>query len=294
MINPRRSFLKQAGLLSAGIFLAPSCVLNEPGKSKNALGLQLYTLREVIDKDVKGVISKVAKAGYKEVETYGFSPEQGFFGMQPKAFKALLDENSLTAPSGHFDFDSYLNGKENILDAYVEGASILGLRYITCPYLSDSLRTTADDYKRVAEKLNRAGEIVKKANLQLAYHNHDFEFKSFDGVTGFDILLGETDPDNLKFEIDLYWAVRAKQDLKALFSSNQGRFVMWHVKDMDKMKPELNTEIGSGSIDYKEIFSLSAMSGVKHYFVEQENFTSIDPFDSITKSAHFINDNLFS
>jgi sugar phosphate isomerase/epimerase len=290
----RRNFLQQAGLISAGLIIAPSCVLSETTKSKKKLGLQLYTLREVIGKDLKGVISKVAAAGYQEVETYGFSKENGFWGLKPKEFKQLLGDNGLTAPSGHYGFDDYLQGKEDILDAYIEAATGLGQEYITVPYLGEPLRRSADDYKKIAAKLNVAAEKIKKANLQLAYHNHDFEFVSHNGTSGYDIFIKETDPSLLKFEIDLYWAARAKQDINALFSQNKGRFVMWHVKDMDKTKPELNTEVGSGSINYKEIFALAKTAGVKHYFVEQENFTSIDPFVSIGKSADYVTKNLLS
>jgi sugar phosphate isomerase/epimerase len=293
-MNSRRTFLVQAGVLSAGIFLLPSCVASDEKKSKHKLGLQLYTLRDVINSDVKGVIAKVAEAGYQEVETYGYSADKRIFGMEVKAFKEILDANNLTTPSGHFGFDEYLEGKEDLLNNYIEAATILGHEYITVPYLGEQLRKDADSYKRLAEKLNKAGEITKKSNIQLAYHNHDFEFTSFDGVTGYDILLKETNPSNLKFEIDLYWAERAKQDIKSMFSNNKGRFVMWHVKDMDKSKPELNTEIGNGSINYKELFAQADVAGVKHYFVEQENFTDIDPFVSIQKSAEYVNKNLFS
>jgi len=293
-MNSRRSFLVQAGLLSAGILLAPSCMINGDKKTKHKLGLQLYSLRDIINSDVKGTIAKVAQAGYAEVETYGYSPDNGIFGMDVKAFREILEANNLTAPSGHYGFDEYLQGKEDLLENYIQTATTLGHQYITVPYLGEELRSDADSYKRLSEKLNKAGELTKKSNIQLAYHNHDFEFQSFDGVTGYEILLKETDPSNLKFEIDLYWAARAKQDIKAMFASNEGRFVMWHVKDMDKGKPELNTEIGNGSINYKEIFADAETSGVKHYFVEQENFTDIDPFVSIQKSAEYVNNNLFS
>ena len=293
-MNSRRSFLAQVGILSAGVLLAPSCMVNNDKKAQQKLGLQLYSLRDVIGADVKGTIAKVAQAGYGEVEVYGYSPENGLFGMDVKAFREILDANNLTSPSGHYGFDEYLQGKEDILQRYIEAAEALGHEYITVPYLGEDLRRDADSYQRLSEKLNKAAEITRKSNIQLAYHNHNFEFQSFGNLTGYDILLSETDSANLKFEIDLYWAARAKQNIKSLFTDNKGRFVMWHVKDMDKGKPELNTEIGNGSINYKEIFADAEPAGVKHYFVEQENFTDIDPFVSIQKSADYVKNNLFS
>lgn len=290
----RRDFLQQAAMVSAALVVAPSCVLSSSEKGGKKVGLQLYTLREIIDKDPQGVISKVAAAGYKEVETYGYLKESGFWGMKPKEFKQFLSSKGLTSPSGHYGFDEYIEGKEDILNVYLEAVTELGQDYLTVPYLNEPLRKNADDYKKVAEKLNKAGEAAKKANVTLAYHNHDFEFMPQGDTTGYEILAKETDPDLLKFEVDLYWAVRAKQDVASLFSAHKHRCVMWHVKDMDKAKPELNTEIGNGSIDYKSIFALSKEAGVKHYFVEQENFTNIDPFASIRKSADYVTKNLLS
>jgi sugar phosphate isomerase/epimerase len=314
-MNKRRSFLRHAGLLSAGVFLTPaiiSCSSNtetqeettadtatETGAgaatASTALGLQLYSLRDQISKDVKGVIAKVAEAGYKKVETYGYSKENGFFGLQASAFSDLLKSHNLTTPSGHYGLDDFIaSGNTDMLNAYIEAANATGQTYITVPYLGDKLRTSADDYKNVAAKLNQAAEICQKSNLKLAYHNHDFEFKQFGNTTGYDILLQETDPELVKFEIDLYWAYRAEKDPAAMMEQHPGRFVMWHVKDMDKNDPKLNTEIGSGSIDYKSLFD-KAHASAEHIFVEQENFAAnMDPYQSIKQSHDYIANTLLS
>ncbi|AKD02071.1 sugar phosphate isomerase/epimerase [Pontibacter korlensis] len=287
-MTTRRNFLQQASLLTAGVLLVPSCVM---AKANQNVGIQLYTLREQLPKDVQGVIGKVAKAGYKEVETYGYSKENGFWGLTPKEFSQLLKKNKLTTPSGHFGFDAYISGKDEDLQSYIEAAKAVDMKYIIVPYLGENLRQTAGDYRHVAQRLSKAAEECNAAGLTLAYHNHDFEFKNLGDTTGYDILLSETDPNLVKFELDLYWVVRAGLDPVKLFKENEGRFELWHVKDMDKSTPTINTEVGSGSINFKEIFNNAKVAGVKHILVEQENFSK-DPFQSITQSYTYVKENL--
>lgn len=318
-MNKRRSFLQQLGMLSAGLVLAPAMVsCNSENKSAadttaaeepatgsatasakpviTSIGLQLYSLREQLPADPKGVITKVAKAGYTDVETYGYSKKDGFWGLDPKALKAHLQENGLTSSSGHYGLDGYLGkSNEDELQTNIDAAVALGQTYLTIPHLGDALRKTGDDYRALAQRMNQAGEVCKKAGLQLAYHNHAFEFEPQGDTTGYDILLKETDPELVKFEADLYWVIRAGKDPLAMFAQYPGRFVLWHVKDMDKNDQKLNTEIGSGSINFKEIFDQAKISGVDRIFVEQENFASgMDPFQSISQSYDYIKNTLMS
>ncbi|MHC2991376.1 hypothetical protein OB13_07200 [Pontibacter sp. HJ8] len=315
----RRSFLQQLGLLSAGVVLTPAMIScsssDQPTDGTttvgdatadttttttaasaviDTIGIQLYSLREVISSDVNGVIGKVAKAGYQDVETYGYSKDRGFWGLEPKAFRELLNTNGLISSSGHYDFGQYMaTGNTDAVKTYIEAGKEVGQDYITVPYLGEEVRGSADAYKAIAEKLNKAGELCKASNLKLAYHNHDFEFKQFGDTTGYDILLKETDPSLVSFEADLYWFVRGGRVPVDYFKQHAGRFVMWHVKDMDKNSPELNTEIGSGSINYKEIFDQAKLSGVERVFVEQENFAaSMDPFQSIAQSYDYVKNTL--
>ena len=164
--------------------------------------------------------------------------------------------------------------------------------YLVIPWLHTEKRQNLDDYKRIAARLNTAGELCKKAGLQLAYHNHDFEFKSYDGTTGFDVFSKETDADLVKWELDLYWVVFAGLDPINLFNQHKGRVPLWHVKDMDKVKREQNTEIGNGSIDYKRIFKAAGVAGMKHFYVEQENNYVPEPIGSIQSSIKYIKANL--
>ena len=286
-MNSRRTFIKQVGLATAGAALIPYYACS-PAKAQ-AIGIQLYTLREVLPKDVKGVIKKVAEAGYKKVETYGYTAETGYWGMDAKAFKNLLDENGLKAPSGHFGLDSYIkSGNLDEIKPLIAGAVALNMKYFTCPWLDPTLRTKLDDYKLLAERLNEAAKLCKESGLEMAYHNHDFEFLKYGDTTGYDVLLSETDKSMVQFEMDLYWVVRSGNDPVAMFEKHPGRFVMWHVKDMDKVDNTINTEVGNGTIDFKEIHKHAAKAGLKHLIVEQENF-AIDPFESIKKSFDYVN-----
>ena len=288
-MNSRRTFLKQAGIAAAGALIIPSYACSAPNK---IIGLQLYSLRLQLPKDVKGTIEKVAQAGYKEVETYGYSVKDKFWGLDPKSFKSLLKDNGLTAPSGHYGMDKFItDGNQDELKSYIEAAKIIDSEFITVPYLGDSLRKTPDDYKKVAARLNEAATLCKASGLKLAYHNHNFEFEKHGDVTGYEIMLKETDPKLVQFELDLYWVVRSGNDPAKLFAEHPGRFPMWHVKDMDKANNTINTEVGSGTINFKDIYSHAKEAGLKHFIVEQENF-SLDPYVSIKQSADYIKKNI--
>ncbi|RZK63330.1 MAG: sugar phosphate isomerase/epimerase, partial [Pedobacter sp.] len=279
----RKSFIINSCLAIATVILAPSigCVAQ-----KKAVGLQLYSLRAELPKDVKGTIEKVAKAGFTEVELYGFSIKDQFWGMNPIEFKKLLDANGLKAPSGHYGLGSYLtDGNTAELEEAIVAAKILGSEYVTIPWLDQSIRKTAEDYKKIAAKINVAGKMCRDAGLRLAYHNHDFEFQKLGETTGYQILLNETDKNLVDFELDLYWVVRSGNDPIKLFTDNPGRFTMWHVKDMDKTNPALNTEVGSGSINWKPIFADAKLSGMKHFFVEHETNYKPNPMESVAASC---------
>lgn len=287
----RRTFIKQSGLALAATAVLPS-ILYSCDKDY-PLGLQLYSLRDTIGDDVKGTIGKVAEVGIKEVETYGYSPENQFWGLSVAEFKKLLENNGLTSPSGHYGLDTYMS-KEGTKDDFaptLDVAKRLGQDYVIVPYISDQLRTSIDDYKRMADKLNEAGEMCKDAGLQLAYHNHAFEFDDYNGQNGFEVFLDNTEKDLVVFEMDIYWVVRAERDPVKLFQDYPGRFPLWHVKDMDRTNNELNTEIGSGTIDFQKIFNMAKQAGAKHFIIEQENF-KMDPYKSLAQSYNYIKKDL--
>jgi sugar phosphate isomerase/epimerase len=293
-MNTRRDFMKQASLLALATSVSTSyaCSVINPVANKN-IGLQLYSLRAIIGKDITGIIEKVAAMGYKEVETYGYNAKDGFWGLDAKAFAELLKKNGMKSPSGHFNMDKFMSGKgSDDLKSYIEAANILGSEYVTVPWLGADIRKTEDDFKKIAQKLNEAGNLCKASGLKVAYHNHDFELAKVGNTTGLEIMLNETDKNLVDFEMDLYWIVRAGFDPLALFKAHPKRFTMWHIKDMDQKNKALNTEVGQGSVNFKSIFAEAKLSGVKHYFVEHETNYKPNELGSIKTSFDYVNNTL--
>ena len=285
MENNRRTFLKQASITAVGLMILPT--LSRCTSTKE-IGIQLYSLRDEFPKGVEKVISEVAKAGYTTVELYGYSLENGHWGLTAKDFRALLDKYKLGSPSAHYDFYQWESSQDDkVLQSYVDAAKVLGQKYIGIPYVNPELFKSEETIKAFAAKLNRAGEILKKEGLKLAYHNHSFEFELIRSKTAYEILLENTEEELVDFEIDLYWAVIAKQDVIRLFRENPGRFPLWHIKDMNKLDSQKNTEIGNGQIDFSVFLKEAKLAGLKYPFVEQENL-DIDPYQSIQKSITFL------
>ena len=285
----RRTFMQQAGAFASAALVSP---LSQP-RRRYKLGLQLYTLRAAMRQDVEGTLKRIAAMGYEEVETYGFDPEGvRFYGLAAKAFAQHLRDHNLTAPSGHYDLNRFVASSADDLKRYVdrciEGAHAIGQAYITWPLVDEGFRTI-EKFKVVAERLNVAGGQIKKAGLQLAYHNHDFEFVEQNGQIGYDIILKETDPALVKLQMDLYWIARGGSKLtpNQWFKQQPGRFVMWHVKDMHRTSRDY-TEVGNGTIDFTRIWPDASLAGLKHFFVEQGGNFTHDPFRSVADSAEYV------
>lgn len=290
-MSSRRSFIKSASLLTAGAFI-------KPPRKKQLIGLQLYTVRDAMQKDPAGTIAKVAQIGYNSLEGATYTGTQNFYGMSPAAFSKVLKQNGLIMPSSHYRLgEEKMNGSEvkgtilNGWDKAVDDAVTVGIKYMVCAFLSEQERGGIDHYKKVADDLNKAGERCKKSDIQLCYHNHAFEFDSQGSDVPYDILLNRTDKNLVKMEIDLYWVSKAGKDPIDLFNQHPGRFPLWHVKDMDRTPEKSFTEVGNGSIDFKRIFAHSNKAGMKYFFVEQDR-TPGDPFNSIVKSIGYIKKNL--
>jgi sugar phosphate isomerase/epimerase len=256
------------------------------------MGLQWFTLRAAMAHDAPGTLTRIAAIGYEEVETYGFDPAAlGYYRMDAKAFRQLLADNNLTTSSGHYDLNKFvatpIDDLTRYVDRCIDGAHALGQAYITWPWLDERSRTI-EAFKVVAERLNVIGERIKKAGLQLAYHNHDFEFVEQQGRIGYDIITGDTDPGLVKLQMDLYWIARASSlTPRQWFEKHPGRYVMWHVKDMHKTSRDY-TELGNGSIDFTRIWPDAALAGLQHYFVEQGGNFTHDPFRSVADSAAYM------
>ena len=283
-MTTRRELLKQMAWVTAGSFLIKDAFAFSDIKNKK-VGVQLYTIRDFISKDPEGSLKQISDLGFGEVENFGYNGR--FFGMDANAYKGLLGDLGMTAPSGHYMYSNILKGWEKA----VEDAKAIGQDYMVLAYLLPPERKSIDDYKKIAENLNKAGEVCKKAGIQLCYHNHEFEFEAMSGQLPFDILTNETDAGLVKIELDLYWATVAGQDPVGLFKKHKGRIALWHVKDMDKTPKKNFTEVGNGVIDFATIFKNAKTSGMKHFFVEQDVCPG-SPFDSIKQSIGYIKSNL--
>ena len=284
----RRTLLQQAGAFASAALAYP--IAQPRGRYK--LGLQLYTMRAAMRQDVDGTLKRIAALGYEEAETYGFDPQGiGYYGLDAKAFAQRLRDNNLATPSGHYDLNRFMatsiDDLKRYMDQCIEGARALGQTYITWPLLDKDSRTI-EKFKVAAERLNIAGGQAKKAGLQVAYHNHDFEFVEQNGQLGYDIILKETDPALVKLQMDLYWIARgSKQPPHYWFKRAPGRFVMWHVKDVHRTSGDY-TEVGNGTIDFTKIWPDAQLAGLKHFFVEQGGNFTHDPFRSIADSADYV------
>jgi sugar phosphate isomerase/epimerase len=290
----RRSFIKTSAVFSAGMLAAPQLF----AYNKKYIGLQLYTVRDAMEKDPAATLARVAQIGYNSVEGATYTGTETFYGLPAKAFAALLKQNGLIMPSSHYRLgEEKENGAVpagtllNDWNKAVDDAAELGLSYMVCAWLAESERGTLDHYKQVADDLNIAGETCKKAGIQLCYHNHDFEFIPQDGKFPYETLLNNTDKNLVKLEMDLYWMTKAGQNPIALFNKYPGRFPLLHLKDMDNTPQRMFTEVGNGVIDFKKILAHADTAGTKYFFVEQDICPG-DPFDSITQSINYIKKNL--
>lgn len=274
----RKDFLKTTAAITAGFTITGlpllSSAVNGPTKTKR-YGMQLYTVRNDISKNLAGTLQYVAKAGYSQIELFGFNGKT-FFGKTPKEFKGMFDENKLTAPSGHYSLHpTAYDGKTDEWKLSIEAAVTMGNKYMVIPWLDDKHRST-EDFKKLAGIINIYAELTKAAGMKLAYHNHDFEFgKMDDGKTYYEFLLTQTDPKMVHFEMDLYWVIYAGHNPVDWFEKYPGRFTMWHVKDMttNKKGEKESTQVGDGTIDFASLFAQRKLSGLKYAFMEQEAYT---------------------
>lgn len=297
----RRNFLKMSGAAALGSLLLPKDLKADFLKKHHSIGLQLYTLFNVMDKDVEGHLKKVANIGYKEVES-AFSKIGPFYGKTPKEFASLVSNAGMSWKSHHvlgapfklppgakmpstpdgkpISFPPMKNLKENmqeLVDQVAEG----GVPYLVC---ANTPTKTADEIKSSVEVLNKTGEACKKAGIILAYHNHTEEFENVEGEVPYNIFLSQLTPD-IKMELDLCWATKAGIDPVELFKKHPGRFHLWHVKDLDKEKKG-PVPVGEGIIDFKRIFDNASIAGMKHFFVEHD--MPANPYASITTSYNYL------
>jgi len=250
------------------------------------IGLQLYSIRDSITKDVPAAIAKVGKMGYKFVEPAGYTDGK-LYGMEPAAFKALCESNGLAILSSHVgqelpdsaNFTKIMEWWDACIDAHVA----LGAKYLVQPFMGAGAYRSLDTLKMYCNYFNMIGEKCKAKGLKFGYHNHDKEFSTkLDGQTIYDFMLANTDPSKVTFEMDLYWTVMGGAKPVDYFNKYPGRIELWHIKD----KYEIG---GKGTMmDFPAIWAAAAKSGMQYGVVEIEEY-NFDQFTSCQKSIEFLN-----
>jgi len=271
----RRDFLLQSTIFTTGSFLLPS--FTYASGIQQHFGVQLYSFRNEMAKDAIGTLRQIASLGFKEIET-ARSQKGHYYGLAPAEMKAVCKDLNMNLKSGHVHLD---NKWQQTMEEAVES----GQEYLICSSMP-SQGQTIDNYKKVAEEFNKAGEACKKLNLKFGYHNHEYEFETENNQVLYDVLLKNTEADLVHMELDLGWVIVAGKDPLDYFKMYPGRFPLWHLKDMDMDKKE-STEFGKGGLDIPGMMAHKKESGVKHIFIEQEEYAS-NPLESMKHNMAFL------
>jgi sugar phosphate isomerase/epimerase len=260
MLN-RREFLQWSIAAASG--LATTRLL---ASERRSLGVQLYTVRREAKRDLSAVLAAIRKIGYTEVETYW-----DIYGHPAAELRRMINDQGLTVPSGHFNYDG--------LESKIDYAKALGVEYVICPMLPKSMWFTLDGYKRAADQFNTWGAKIHQAGMQFGFHNHNYEFRRFGGRTGFETMMKRCDPKLVCIEMDCYWIAQAGGDSLQMFQQYGDRIQVLHLKDRKPGFPttqvknaaaEHFTEVGAGTVHWQEIFAAAEKNGVKHLFVERD------------------------
>lgn len=244
--------------------------------SLSNVGLQLYTVRDAMGKDLDGTLAAVAAAGYHLVET------AGLYGKPASELRAAFDQHGIRTVSGHYALAELEASPETVFTT----AKTLGQEYVTVPFLDPSLRT-ADTFGSLPGRLNKLGEAAKAAGLKLAYHNHDFEFQNYGGSTSvMQRLLANTDPALVSFELDGYWAFKAGNAPAELVARYPGRFKLVHLKDSTAAPEKAFADVGHGVIDMPRFIAAAQRNGLQYAFVERD--VAPDPIASIRASHDYL------
>lgn len=287
MDNSRRKFIKITGGVTTGFALSGLSGLSyfssceETGKLKK-FGIQLYTLRDVVPKDPKGVLKQLASFGYTQIESY--EGQQGmFWGMSNTEFKKYLDDLGMSIVSSHCDMNKDFEKK-------AAEAGAIGMKYLICPWLGP--QKSLDDYKRHADEFNKRGEICKKNGIRFAYHNHDYSFKAMNGQLPQDVMMNATDASLVDYELDMYWVVAAGEDIENWVKKYPNRFRLCHVKDRSKTPGPDNgknsVDLGTGSIDWSKILNTAKANGMEYFIVEQEAYPNGTSLEASKVNAEYM------
>jgi len=263
----RRTFLQLSIAAGGGLTANQLLGLGQRGLRLHDIGAQLYTVRRGLMRDLPATLEAIRKIGYTEVETYW-----DIYDHPAAELRRVINDHGLKVPSGHFDYDK--------LDSKIDYAKALGVDYMICPKLPESMRTSLDGYKRAADRFNAWGEKIRQAGMQFGFHNHNYEFRRFGETTGFETVMKHADPKLVCLEMDCYWITQAGGDPVEMFREYSERIKLLHLKDRKPGFPatlDLNdsaehfTEVGAGTIPWREVLAAAKTNGVKHMFVERDS-----------------------
>lgn len=271
----RRKFIMQSSLLGATTLLLPE--LTWASAINQTYGVQLYSFRDSMLKNPIKTLEEIAGLGFKEIESAG-SSKGYYYGLTPSEMGKTCQELGMKLTSGHVRLD-------DAFEQTMEDAVISGQKYVICSSMPSDGQTV-DNYKKVAEQFNKAGEACKKLGLKFGYHNHEYEFESENGKVLYDVLMDNTESDLVYMELDLGWVVMAGKDPLHYFKKYPKRFPLWHLKDMDKGKKE-STEFGKGVLDISLMLQNKKLSGVEHIYIEQEEYAST-PAESMAHNLNYL------
>ncbi len=296
----RRNFIQASAALTTIGLLESNSLLANPAML-NKIGIQLFSLPKVLEKDFRAGINMLSKMGYREIEMYGpfpFSAQSaidrwaavtpslgfsgsGYFGLTATEVKKIMDENKISVPAIHTDFETLRTRMSQLAEA----AHTIGFKYVVLPSLPAENRKTLDDYKKTIDIFNEIGELAVKLGLRFGYHNHGYGLQELEGKIPVQMIIENTDPKYVFLEMDLFWTVAGGVDPIAWLKKYPGRYKMMHVKNMkQKVKfsgdggdpqqwielfPQMSTA-DAGALDLKSILGAAKKSGVEHFFVEQD------------------------
>lgn len=248
------------------------------------IGLQLWSVREVMNTDPAGTLEALGNMGYAFVEAAGYSDGK-FYGMEPQAFRDLVEANGMSFLSSHTGQDvpdsANWNATMEWWDKCIDAHVAAGVKYIVQPWMGRSGYESLEGLKKFCDYFNAVGEKCNERGIIFGYHNHDNEFRELEGEVIYDFMLNNTDPEKVFFQADLYWIITGGADPVDYFKRYPGRFLQWHVKD--------EAEVGaSGNIDFEYIFNNSEVSGVEYMIVEVEKY-NFEPIESVRISLDFLN-----
>lgn len=292
-MNNRRKFIKLGAIMASGAFLplqfcsgpernSTEVATSTTGNGLSRIGLQLYSVKDQMAKDVKNTLEKLSSYGYDTIE--GYDGGKGiFWGMKNTEFKSMTSDLGLNFVASHANVFEGLEQKAS------EAAEI-DMKYLICPWVGP--QESIDEFKRLADEFNRIGQVCKDKGIRFAYHNHGYTFEPLEGQMPQDYLMDNTDPDLVYYEMDFYWVVVPGQDPQAYLEKYSNRFKLGHIKDRRKDastgEADASTELGTGSIDFGPIIQTAKENGMDYFFAEQERFDNSTSMDSAEKNAQYL------